>query len=620
MNTRSWYSLVTGTALLMLVGGVTNSCSDFLDQAPQGALDLSTLSSKIGVEGVLIAAYRALDHNNGVGGNWGNAGSNWVWGSVASDDAYRGSSANDQPPIADVEVYHWNTGESDTYLNEKWIGVFEGVSRSNATLRLLAKVVQEKPGEISASDANSIKGEALFLRAHFEFEAWQMWGWVPYYFEDDVDFRKANIKPDSVVKLVLKDLDDATALLPADPRSGQAGRATSWKAQAFKGRVQVNSGDYAGGLATLTAVQGSGKFALETSFDHVWTGFPQFANGKETILAYNASVNDGQPNGDNGNWGERLNFPYSGSPFKCCGFHQPSQNLVNFFAVDDSGLPTTLTNPNWNANNSNFVANTTVAVDPRLDWTVGRDDVPYKDWGLHESANNWVRAPEYSGPYSPKKNVHEQASGAQSKVGWQPEQLNSVHLHIFRYADLLLEIAEAEVQAGSLENARAIVNQIRARAGQKAQGCGTTTDAGVLAKYPACGTNAAIGPMAIPLIHETNLDSLRTPWALYRIGRYTTPWTSQQYAWTAVQLERRLELAMEGHRFFDLRRWGIADTTVNSYIAVEKLRRTYLAVAVGSYQAKHREYPIPSVQIDLSVGGPGGGLCQNKGWGGTECP
>ena len=71
----------------------------------------------------------------------------------------------------------------------------------------------------------------------------------------------------------------------------------------------------------------------------MWTGFRAFANGPETILAFQASANDGEPGGLNANEGERLNFPHSGSPLGCCGFHQGSQNLVNFFRVDDAGLP-----------------------------------------------------------------------------------------------------------------------------------------------------------------------------------------------------------------------------------------------------------------------------------------
>src|SRR5205085_11521468 len=167
-------------------------------------------------------------------------------------------------------------------------------------------------------------------------------------------------------------------------RNSQAGRATKWKALAYKGRVQMYRGDYAGALTTLREVRDSngGRFALETSFDHVWTGFSQFANGKETILAYEASINDGEPNGNNSNYGERLNFPYV-DPF-CCGFHQPSQHLVNFFAVNDSGLPLAVTSAAWNTLDTSFSANTTVPVDPRLDWTAGRDGVPYKDWGLQD--------------------------------------------------------------------------------------------------------------------------------------------------------------------------------------------------------------------------------------------
>jgi len=353
--------------------------------------------------------------------------------------------------------------------------------------------------------------------------------------------------------------------------------------------VQVYAGKYADALTTLRQVRTSGPYALESSFDRVWTGFQEYVNGKETILAYQASANDGDPNGSNANYGERLNFPHSGSPFGCCGFHQPAQNLVNFYGVDANGLPIALTNPNWNANDANFTAaNNKVAVDPRLDWTVGRDGVPYKDWGKHESG--WIRAPAYGGPYSPKKNVHEKASGAQSTVGWTNTQLNSVNIHIFRYADMLLLLAEAEVEAGSLENARAIVNEIRTRAGVKVQGPG-----------------ADKATMAVA-INDPSIT-----WATYKIGLYNTPWTNQADARTYVRYERRLELAMEGHRFFDLRRWGIADQTINSYLAVEKNRRLYLGGA-EPYTSRHKYFPIPALQIELSKVGADSRLKQNPGW------
>ncbi len=612
MNMRTGHSLLVGTAFLILVGGVTYSCKDFLDVGPQGTLDEPTLTTQSGVEGFLIAAYRALDWNNAVGGAWGGAASNWVWGSVASDDAHKGSDANDQAPIADIELYNWGTGLAEGYLADKWRTVWEGVVRSNATLRLLSKVQQVNPGEISASDANGIKGEALFLRAHYHFEAWRMWGNIPYYFEDDANFNKPNnLGVDSVAKLILRDLDTAFALLPADPRNNQTGRATKWKALAYKGRVQMYRGDYAGALTTLRAVRDNngGRFDLETSFDHVWTGFRTFANGKETILAYEASVNDGEPNGNNSNYGERLNFPYV-DPF-CCGFHQPTQNLVNSFVVNDSGLPLAVTDPAWNTRDANLAATTAVPVDPRLDWTVGRDGVPYKDWGLHDST--FIRDRAYSGPYSPKKNVHEKRSGAQSGVGWNSFQLNSVHIHIFRYADVLLLLAEAAVETNNLEEARGIVNQIRARAGQTAEGCGAgSTDTALVNRYPTC---AGRDEIALPLLHLANHDSLATPWAIYKIGQYTTPWTDQGFARAAVRYERRLELAMEGQRFFDLRRRGDADSVITNYLAVEQNRLPWLATA-APFQSRHHLYPIPQIQIELSHGA----LCQNAGWGTPACP
>jgi hypothetical protein len=582
---------VLGAALAICAVGGMSACKDFLttNAASQGTLDATTLSNAAGVEGNLIAAYRALDWNNGSGGSWAHAASNWVLASVPSDDAYKGSEATDQPNIDVIENYQWGTAGAMSELNDKWRATYEGVVRANSTLRLLQQVQQDKPSEISAAIASSVKGEALFLRAHYHFEAWRVWGNVPYYLETDTDFQKPNSPSATVVTAILKDLDDAIALLPATPRNGQVGRVTSWTAKAYKGRVQAYANQWPAALATLRDVRTAGPFALEESYDRVWTGFKDLANGKETILAYQASVNDGAGDGNNGNYGQRLAFPHSGSPFGCCGFHQPSQNLVNFFQVDPvSGLPLSITNPaGWNASNTIMTSAVLVPVDPRLDWTVGRDGVPYKDWGLHD--RSWVRSFAYGGPYNAKKNAHEKASGAASTIGWNAQHLNAVNTHILRYADVLLLLAEAEVEAGSMENARQIVNQIRARAAVRVQGPGTDR-----------------ATMAVP-INDPSIT-----WAVYRIGQYTAPFANQAAARTAVREERRLELAMEGQRFFDLRRWGTAQQVLNAYLAVEKTRLNKLTSA-SAYEARHQLYPIPTRQIELSAG-EGGGLTQNPGW------
>jgi hypothetical protein len=606
--------LLVGTAVLTLVSGGLYGCKDFLSSnaVSQGTLDAETLSTPAGVEGTLIGAYRALDcTNNTSGPGWGCAASNWVFGSVAADDSYKGSTNTDQPPINDIEGYHWGGPQGQIYINQKWVLTYEGVVRANSTLRLLKSVVASNPGAFSTADAHAVEGEALFLRAHYHFEAYRMWGNIPYYREDDTDFRKANETSTEAAADIIKDLDAAIALLPTTPRA--KGRASQWTAKAYKGRVQIYAGQYAAGVTTLQDVKTNGPYALEKSYDRVWTGFKQFADGPETIWAYQASSNDGEPNGNNANFGERLNFPYF-THFGCCGFNQPSFNLVNFYKVDAAGLPLALSDPNWNASGANFTAANTAPVDPRLDWTVGREGVPYKDWGLYNS--NMVRDVGNGGPYSPKKNAHEQASGSEQIAGgWSPTQQNSVHMHLYRYADLLLLLAEGQVEGGDLAGAMANVNLVRARADSTAQGCGfRPTDASIIVPdstaYPGCVGDKRI---AVP----TNDPSIK--WATYKVSQYTA-FPSQAYAREAVRAERRLELAMEGQRFFDLRRWGLAyaAAAINGYIngeggGAEKTRVTYKASA-DAFVQKHLLFPIPYLQVELSKTGGTDNLKQNTGW------
>ena len=596
MKIVSKHPLLVGTAILALATGAVYGCSDFLSSSatPQGALDATNLANRAGVEATLIGAYRPLDCTTS-SGSWGCAASNWAFATVGSGDTYKGSTGSDQPPINDLEGYHWGSAKAEDYLNQKWSHVYEGVVRSNAALRLLKQVLTATPGEFSTAEANSIEGEALFLRAHYHFEAYRMWGNIPYYREDDTDFRKANGTSAEAITNLLADLDAAIGLLPATPRNGEKGRASSWTAKAYKGRVQVYAGQFAAAVTTLSDVRLNGPYALEVSFDRVWTGFSDFTNGKETILAYQASANDGDPGGNNANQGERLNMP-NGGHFGCCGFNQPTQNLVNAFRVDAAGLPLSITSPTtWNTNNANFTSADLLPVDPRLDWTVGREGVPLKDWGLY-TVSAYARDVANGGPYSPKKNVHEQSSGSElQNGGWSPTQQNDVNIHIFRFADALLLEAEARAETGDLATATTLVNLVRARAGVRAQGLGTSR-----------------ANIAVP-INDPSIT-----WAVYRVSPYPTTFADLTYAREAIRTERRLELAMEGQRLFDLRRWGIAAATLNGYLTGvgggrEDTRRLYLANA-EAFAARHQLHPIPNIQVELSKVGSENRLTQNSGW------
>jgi hypothetical protein len=350
-----------------------------------------------------------------------------------------------------------------------------------------------------------------------------------------------------------------------------------WVAKALKGKVQVFQEDWAGAVTTLSDVVDNGPYALEENFHYAWEATHD--NGLETVLAYQATTNDGNPDGANANDPTRLNFPHSGSPFGCCGFHQPSQNMVNVFKVDGNGLP--YLDGTWN--DADLTASD--VVDPRLDWTVGRDGVPFLDWGDHTAG--WIRDRAWAGPYSYKKFVYTQASGAASAVGWVPTQLHNMNLHLLRYADVMLLLAEADIHQNDLAEALDLINQIRVRAAQGAQ-----------------GPNG--GPVLVAI------DDPGITWATYDVQPYPS-FPDATYAMNALKMERRVELAMEGHRLFDLVRWGDAIEVLNDYVAVEGPKRPYVAGS-ATVTEKHNAYPIPVTQINLSVVEGEKRLVQNSGW------
>ncbi|MEQ9303593.1 MAG: RagB/SusD family nutrient uptake outer membrane protein, partial [Marinoscillum sp.] len=177
-----------------------------------------------------------------------------------------------------------------------------------------------------------------------------------------------------------------------------------------------------------------------------------------------------------------------------------------------------------------------------------------------------------------------------STVGWVNTQLSSLNVHLLRYSEVLLLLAEAEANLNNLPRAMELVNMIRSRAGNCAQGPATSLDA-----------------------MKVDPSDPVTTWADYNVGTYSS-FPNQEYALEAIQWERRLELAMEGHRFFDLRRWGIAQEVMNEYFAEEATKRAYLSGYTQYDPSVHSYYPLPAFQVDLSKVGGEAQLRQVPGW------
>jgi len=566
-----------------------------LNQPAPGELTAEEIATKKGVDGLLIGAYSMLD---GLGGSpaitYANSTSNWIYGSICGSEAYKGSIQGDQQQITDAEIFIANA--NNIYFDSKWGGAYEGVQRANSVLRnmRLAK-------DMSTADTIEAKAEALFLRAFYHFEAKKMWNKIPFV-DESVTYDAGNyhIVNSTTWVHIENDLIYAVNNLPRTQAA--IGRANKYAAEALLAKAYMFENKFAqakpllADLITNGETAGGSKYALDSQYNNNFN--IQYKNSAESVFACQNSVNDGS-GGSNGDQGDALNFPVNSPVTGCCGFFQPSQYLVNHFKTDPvTGLPD-LDNFNEVAvhndeglQSSDPFTPYSGTLDPRLDWTVGRRGIPYLDWGV-DPGFNWVRDQSFSGPYLPIKNVYYQAQAAMY-VDNDWNQLTAMNINLIRFADVLLWAAEAEVEIGSLDQAEVYVNMIRKRAANPAGFVHTYVDP----SNPATGF--------------TN-----TPAANYFIKPYPPGYFATQgqtIARKAVRYERMLELAMEGHRFFDLVRWGIAATEINAYFLKEKNLRTYMNGAVFTPN-KNEYFPIPQTEIDLSKG-PSGipAMTQNPGY------
>lgn len=518
-------------------------------------------------EALVIAAYSALDYRYNTGDfrdlwPFDHAPSNWGTSDIRSGDAYKGGGGTGDNPgggMHQLETHDLFPSSDNVY--NLWRSIYFGVKRVDTALRFLTDLEE---GEFDQRDVRL--GELYVLRAHFYFEAMKNFGSIVWYDEEtpvtDLKAIPNTFDEDFIWEKIEGDLTRAIELLPET--QPDLGRANSLVAHAYLAKAHLFQENWQEVISHTNVVINSGQYRLVEDIERLYSE-PGYGND-ENIFAIQFSIEDGSQFG-NVNFGDLLNSPDSPSddpnhPYlNGDDFHKPSQNLANAFKVDENGLPMINT---FNAEN----VDEDDLVDPRLDHTIGRPGITWKDWTAMPQQPDWSRDAGTYGLLVRKKNmIYPTSDGMASNPNGFPWALGNLDFPLIKYSDLLLWKAEALIETGDVAQGIEIINEIRLRAKNS------------------------------PYVKD--FENPAGDAANYFIDTYPTS-LSQEEAIEALRFERRLELANEGHRFYDLVRWGIADTYLSNYIASEQARRLYLS---GANLEPHEYYlPIPQIEIDASGG------------------
>lgn len=589
---------ITIIMVIALLLTMTFSCSEeFLTKAPLGSTSENVFYDQKGIDALLIGTYSMIRGSALWDVSWGASIQNWTYGSAASDDAYKGSEFTDQVTVNDIE--RWEVTSTNGYGADKWrLNLGMGVFRANKLMNVIKESETKKT--ITADQAKQYRAETRFLRALFYFELRLVFGdYIPLLNEDTPDPKLVkNVNADgAVLKFITDDLKFAADVLPE--KQAQVGRPTKYAAMALAARAYLQDLKYSDAKPLLDAIISSNKYALMTKFIENYEIATN--NNRESIFEIQANVNDINES-LNAEMGIGLNWPHGGDIGMCCGFHQPSQNLVNAYKVDANGLPLFDTFNNTDFKNDagissaeTFVPDDQTPVDPRLDFTVSRRGIPYKDWGINRGSD-WVRKQADGGPYLPcPKPFFKKAElySLSTTTGWQTG-INANNYRYIRYAHVLLWRAEVAAAENDLAKAKDLVNEIRKRAGNDK----------VMGKVKIFQLPASVYPWG-----KAGDVDFSQPAANYKIGLYSS-FANANDAMRAVQWEQRLEFATEGMRFFDLRRWdklpnkigGKSMAEILNAFAVSDLRVRKSFMAGANFSDADKYMPVPQSQLDIQPG------------------
>ena len=551
---------------------VVLSCQKMLgDQVPQGTLSDEQVKSPANAEAMVVSAYAIFTTAEDINSSF----SMWNF-DVRSDDAYKGGSG-----VGDGDVFHqlemqqgvlttnWN-------INDIWVRLYNSLSRVNSAIALLNE----------CDDSFTMKEQRLaemkFLRAYGHFLLKRLFKHIPFVdrydftYEEYQNMSNTLYSNDEGWQVIINDIKDAFDVLPEV--QADKGRPTKAAAAAFLAKVYLYKAYHQDDEKTneVTSIEVSdlekvieytdpkyyAGYGLEEDIHNNFRPETEYENGKESLWAIQYSINDGSTYG-NLNWSYGLIVPnITGVTDGGCDFYKPSQNLVNAFRTGADGLPV------LDTFNSKDYDKATDNADPRLFLTVGMPGFPYmfnRNYMMDQSTA-WSRSGGNYGYYvTLKQNVDPALLGKYLiKGSYWASPMNRI---VFRYADVLLERAEAYAQLGESDKAIPLVNEIRRRAASSTQ---------MISDYPA---------------------------------RYGVKFFAAQYNGTydkattikIVKMERRLELAMESERFFDLVRWGDAAAVLNKYYPEEIDNCSFYSEA--HFTANQGEYlPIPAGQMAASNG------------------
>ena len=558
-------------AILALAGSLTlTSCNDFLDYKPTAVVDEDKAFSD--PESMVNSAYAML------GDCWYQFPFNlWPYGDVTSDDCLKGGSGVNDTDYHPFEVWT-NLTSTIGPLDELWYRLYAAVSRCNRALVSLEKNGNDKLGEATTRERIA---EVKFLRAHFYYKLITVFRKIPWI---DEEVFKTNAQEqthndaftyEQLFDKIIADFKLAYDVLPEIQKEG--GRINKIAAASYLAKCYLQlawgdgyekttgvshiKADYMQKVVDYTDVVSKSRYGYLEDYGDIF--LPEYKNSKESIFSIQCSdYKDDNTTFGRGNWSNTLNGCWG---IWSCGwdFHKPSQNLVDAFKTRD-GLPEFDDFDKTPAHPVNGQPNTQ-KWDPRLFHTVGMPTFPYKYEKEYTLTKDNSRNPSAYGYYTSLKEVPQRSKGETYNNPWQAFAMNE---YMFRYTDVMLMRAEALIETGRLADAKAIINAIRQRA--------------------ANSVNKHIAYAA---------DQCEI--ALYPDSYFQDKATARK----CLRWERRLELAMEHERFFDLRRWGIASETLNRYFKTE-VNSEYDGTKFAQYYKdarftpdKNEFFPVPYNQL-----------------------